>query len=378
MTTMSVSGERVIRELDVGFMPLIDAAPLIAAVRLGMDRKHGLRLRLHRQASWASIRDCLLSGELDAVQAMAPLVYGVQTGIGGSQANLAILLGLNQNGQAITLSPPLAARHAAGEPLAALLRALSRRPVFAQTFPTSTHALWLYYWLAAQGVEPMRDVDIVTLPPPSMPQALADGELDGFCAGEPWGTHAEAIGAGQRVIRSGGIWAGHPEKVLACRRDFAALHPHTAVALTAAVLEACRWLDEPRNRREAVAWLAAPEAIGLPPHRIEACLVPNEEVATDGRLRFHAGGEVNFPWLSDGCGFLRQFRRWGWLPEPTSAASDAWLADVHRIDTYRQAACMLGIALPETDSRRSVLFDGHDWAPVLPVTGEEECRTAPS
>jgi nitrate/nitrite transport system substrate-binding protein len=127
-----------------------------------------------------------------------------------------------------------------------------------------------------------------------------------------------------------------------------------------------------------VAWLAAPEAIGLPPHRIEACLVPNEEVATDGRLRFHAGGEANFPWLSDGRGFLRQFRRWGWLPEPTSAASDAWLADVHRIDTYRQAACMLGIALPETDGRRSVLFDGHDWAPVLPVTGEEECRTAPS
>lgn len=375
---MTVTRERVVRELDVGFMPLIDAAPLIAAVRLGMDRKHGLQLRLHRQASWAAIRDRLLSGELDAVHAMAPLVYGVQTGIAGPRAELAILLGLNQNGQAITLSPALAARCAADEPLADLLRTLPRRPVFAQTFPTSTHALWLYYWLAAQGVDPMRDIDIVTLPPPSMPQALMAGELDGFCAGEPWGAHAEAIGAGQRVIRSGRIWPGHPEKVLACRRDFAALHPHTAVALTAAVLDACRWLDEPQHRREAVPWLAAPEAIGLPAERIAACLEPNHDVAPGEALRFHAGGDANFPWLSDGRGFIRQFRRWGWLPEVTSTTTDHWLADVHRLETYRQAACMLGIALPDSDSRHSVLFDGRDWDPAACLAEEGECRTAPS
>jgi nitrate/nitrite transport system substrate-binding protein len=353
-------------KLDVGFMPLIDAAPLIAAVRLGLDRKHGLQLRLHRQASWAAVRDRLLSGELDAVHTMAPLVYGVQTGIGGPRADLAILLGLNRNGQAITLSPALAARHAAGEPLPDLLRTLPRRPVFAQTFPTSTHALWLYYWLAAQGVDPMRDIDVVTLPPPAMPQALAAGELDGFCAGEPWGAQAEAIGAGRRVITSGRIWPGHPEKVLACRRDFAALQPDTAQALTMTTLEACRWLDEPEHHREAVAWLAAPEAIGLPVERLAACLVGSGNVVpgdgwADEALRFHAGGEANFPWLSDGRWFLRQFRRWGWLPETDNPAADDWLQDVHRLQTYRQAARALGIAVPESDSRHSTLFDGNAW-----------------
>jgi two-component system, oxyanion-binding sensor len=345
------------RTLRLGYMPLIDCAPLIAAARLGLDRRHGLRLQLHRQASWAAIRDKLLSGELDAVHALAGMVYGVEAGIGGPQAELAILLTLNQNGQAIVLSPPLVQGLQRGTPLPELLAALPRRAVFAQTFPTGTHAMWLYYWLAAQGVDPMASVQGVTLPPPQMPDALARGELDGYCAGEPWAAQAEALGAGARVMRSGQIWPGHPEKVLACRREFAALQPELAVALTATLLEACRWLDEPENRRQAVAWLADPDVIGLPAERIAACLLPADGGDAEHRLRFHADGQVNFPWLSDGRWFLQQFRRWGWLAvDPRD--DDPLLANVHRLDTYRQAAEQLGVPLPVTDSRPNLLFDG--------------------
>ena len=351
-----------VRTLDVGFMPLLDAAPLLAAVRLGLDRRHGLSLRLHRQASWAVLRDRLLSGELDAAHAMAALVLGVQTGIGGPQADLAILMGLNRNGQAITLSPSLAQALAEGRSLASALRALPRKPVFAQTFPTGPHALWLYYWLAALGLDPMRDIEAVSLPPPLMPQALAAGELDGFCAGEPWGEQAEATGAGRRVIRSGRIWSGHPEKVLATRRDFAALQPELATALTAAVLEACRWLDaDPSHREQAAQWLAEPEAIGLPAERLAACLAPREGELAGEALRFHADGDANFPWISDGRWFLGQFRRWGWLPAAAEGDDDAWLADVYRRDTYRQAALQLGVPLPVVPSRASVLFDRREW-----------------
>lgn len=344
------------KTLQLGFMPLIDCAPLIAAVRLGIDRRHGLRLQLHRQASWAAIRDKLLSSELDAVHALAGLVYGVEAGIGGPQAELAILLTLNQNGQAIVLSPPLAQGLQRGAPLPELLAALPRRPVFAQTFPTGTHAMWLYYWLAAQGVDPMTSIQGVTLPPPQMPDALARGELDGYCAGEPWAVQAEALGAGARVIRSGQIWPGHPEKVLACRREFAALQPDVTVAVTATLLEACRWMDEPENRRQAVAWLADPEVIGLPAERIAACLLPADGGSAEHRLRFHADGQVNFPWLSDGRWFLQQFRRWGWLASDPSN-DDALLANVHRLDTYRQAAEQLGVSLPAADTRPNLLFD---------------------
>ncbi|WP_149194712.1 CmpA/NrtA family ABC transporter substrate-binding protein [Luteimonas suaedae] len=350
-----------VRTLQLGYMPLIDCAPLVAAVRLGLDSKHGLRLRLRRQASWAAIRDKLLSGELDAVHALAGLVYGVETGIGGPQAGLAILLTLNQNGQAIVLSPPLARGLEQGLPLRELLAALPRPPILAQTFPTGTHAMWLYCWLAAQGVDPMAAIRGVTLSPPQMPAALARGELDGYCAGEPWAAQAEALGAGARVIRSGQLWPGHPEKVLACRRAFAALQPETAVALTAAVLEACRWLDVPENRRQAVDWLADPEVIGLPAERIAASLLPSDIDDPAQRLRFHADGQVNFPWRSDGRWFLHQFRRWGWLPAASPEADAILLGNVRRVDTYRQAAEQLGVPVPTRDTRQSTLFDGSRW-----------------
>jgi two-component system, oxyanion-binding sensor len=351
-----------IRTLHIGFMPLVDCAPLVAATRLQLDRKHGVRLQLHRQGSWAAVRDKLLSGELDAAHALAGMVYGVETGIGGPCDAMAVLMVLNQNGQAIVLAPEAARRLREGATLREALGVPHRRPVLAQTFPTGTHALWLYYWLAAQGVDPLHDIHAVTLPPPEMPDALARGEIEGYCAGEPWSVQAEALGAGARVIRSGELWPGHPEKVLACRRQFAALEPEIATALTATVLDACRWLDQdPRHRLQAAQWLAESEVIGLPVERLASCLSPPADAAPGAALRFHGDGEVNFPWLSDGRWFLHQFRRWGWLPPETAAGDDALLSEVHRLDSYRLAATQLGVPVPVRDSRSSLLFDGTRW-----------------
>ena len=350
------------RVLRIGFMPLIDCAPLVAAARLQLDRKHGLQLQLHRQASWAAIRDKLLSGELEAAHALAGLVHGVQNGIGGPQADLSILLTLNQNGQGIVLSNALAQAVAAGLSLADAFAALARPPVLAQTFPTGTHAMWLYYWLAARGVDPLRDIRSVVIPPPQMADALARGELDGYCAGEPWGQQAEDLQVGRRVIASGAIWPGHPEKVLACRRDFTALAPEVTVALTATVLEACRWLDEPGHREQAAVWLAEPDIIGLPAPRIAACL-RTEDSQAPGALSFHQSGAVNFPYLSDGLWFLAQFRRWGLLADDGRNDAD-WLQSVtgvQRIASYREAAARVGVAAPQADSRHSVLCDGIGW-----------------
>ena len=142
--------------LRVAYMPLIDCAPLVAASRLGLDHAYGLQLQLHRQASWAGVRDRLLAGEVDAAHTLASLVYAIDLGVGGPQCPMALLMTLNHNGQAITLAPALAQGVAAGQPLPQVLAEAGRRVVFAQTFPTGTHALWLYYWLAACGVDPMR------------------------------------------------------------------------------------------------------------------------------------------------------------------------------------------------------------------------------
>jgi ABC-type nitrate/sulfonate/bicarbonate transport system substrate-binding protein len=356
------------RIVQLGFMPLIDAAPVVAAARLGFDRKHGVSLRLQRQASWAAIRDKLLSGELDAVHALSGLVHGVQFGIGGVQADMAALLTLNHNGQAIALSQTLAQSISSGVPLREALAKLPRRPVFAQTFPTGTHAMWLYYWLAANGMDPLTEIQSIIIPPPRMADALAAGELDGFCAGEPWGLQAEVLNAGRRVIRSGDIWPGHPEKVLACRRDFIELEPEAAVGLTAAILEACRWLDEPLHRREAAVWIADSDVIGLPADRIAECLEMSPQ-GSSHELRFHSNGVVNMPYLSDGLWFASQFIRWGMLPpEVTAEQCRTTIAAVQRLAEYKKAAWRIGVEIPARDSRPSTLFDGVEWPGDEPIS----------
>ena len=340
--------------LRVAYMPLIDCAPLLAASRLGLDLEQGIRLDLQRQASWAAVRDRLLSGEVHAAHALAGLVYGIELGVAGPRAPMALLMTLNHNGQAITLAPPLVDALTTGQLLSDTLDGLGRRALFAQTFPTGTHALWLYYWLAASGVDPMRAIDAVTIPPPKMPQALAEGMIDGYCSGEPWAAVAEARGVGRRVIRSGEIWPGHPEKVLACRRDFAALQPELTECLSACVLAACRWLDaEPDHRARCAQWLAEPEVIGRPVAQLAACL--DNDPADPAALAFHRGGVVNMPWLSDGEWFLAQFRRWGWCgPVPDV---EVLLGDIHRLDGYRRAAKRVGVEVPMQERRAVRLFD---------------------
>ncbi|TDV35720.1 nitrate/nitrite transport system substrate-binding protein [Paraburkholderia caballeronis] len=348
--------------LRLGFVSLTDAAPLVVAKTLEFGHRHGLTLELCRQPSWAGIRDKLLWGEIDAAHALYGLVYGVQLGIGGPRADLSVLMVLNRNGQAITLSPRLADLIAAGHSVKDAFASLGRPPVLAQTFPTGTHAMWLYYWLAANGVHPLRDVKSVVLPPPDMAAALASGELDGFCAGEPWHAVAESLGVGRTVVFTSEIWPNHPEKVLACRRDFATRYPHTARALVQTMLEACRWLDEdPLHRASAAKWLAAQDVIGVAPEQIAPRLLGDTGRAGALPVSFFDHGAVNYPRASDGTWFISQYRRWGLFDGPPD--DDAAIADaVNQTRLYRDAAAALDIPVsPDADTRIDRLCDGATW-----------------
>lgn len=345
--------------LTLGYMPLTDCAPLVVAQRMGFAEARGLTLQLACQPSWAGLRDRLLSGELDAAQALYGLPYGVELGLGGLRHEMAVLMTLNQNGQGIALARAFMDAVKSGDGLRRALLAATRRLTLAHTFPTGTHAMWLYYWLAAHRIHPLRDVKTVVVPPPDMAGALARGELDGFCAGEPWPAVAELAQTGYTLVPSAEIWPDHPEKVLATTRAFADAHPQTAVALAAALIEAGRWLDHPAQRQQAAPWIA--EAIGVPDAAVAPRLI--EGHGRGGRahaVRFYGrGGEVCYPWLSDGMWFLTQYRRWGLLdqePEYLAVASR-----VNRLDLYCEAARLAGADLPATPLRRSVLIDGRAW-----------------
>jgi nitrate/nitrite transport system substrate-binding protein len=354
--------------LRIGFVPLSDAAPLVAAKVLEFGHRHGLTLELCRQPSWAAVRDKLLSGEIDCAHALYGLVYGVELGIGGPRDEMAILMVLNRNGQAITLSTRLAQALQAQGSLKAALATLGKPPVFAQTFPTGTHALWLYYWLAANGVHPRDDIESVVIPPPRMVDALERGMLDGFCAGEPWHAVAQARGAGETVIATSEIWPNHPEKVLACRREFVERHPATARALVRTMLEACRWVDTPVHRDEISTWLAKPDALDVPRDLIAPRLTGTEGGNRYGQsplpVSFFDGGSVNYPRIAEGRWFLAQYRRWGLLREADAPAAhdEAIAARINQTALYREAALLADVSLPAADEARTDVFcDGATW-----------------
>ena len=353
--------------LNLGFMALTDSASLIVAATQGFAQPYGLTLNLQRQTSWAGLRDRLLSGELDAAQMLYGQVYGVHLGLGGPAIELAILMGLCQNGQAINLSQPLMqAGVTSAEALAARVRQNGAKLTLAQTFPTGTHAMWLYYWLAAQGIHPLEDVHTVVVPPSQMVAHLRAARIDGFCAGGPWGALAVEEGQGFTLATSQDIWADHPEKVLGVTREFVEQYPNTARALTMAVLEASRFIDESEENRSGTAQLiSSRDYVDAPLSAIQPRFLGQYE---DGLghawldahpLRFFADGEVNMPWLSDGIWFLTQFRRWGLLKDDPDYLAIA--RRIHQLEIYRSAAEALGIAVPEAQMRRSTLLDGSVW-----------------
>jgi ABC-type nitrate/sulfonate/bicarbonate transport system substrate-binding protein len=354
--------------IDLGFMALTDCAPLVVAATQGFAQPYGLTLNLKRQASWSGLRDKLVSGQLQAAHSLYGLIYAVELGIGGGPAtDMAILMGLNQNGQCINLSRPL---QEAGviTPEALDHRAHQSGPklTFAQTFPTGNHAMWLYYWLASQGIHPLEDVNSVVVPPPQMVEHLQAGRIDGCCVGEPWGASAVERGLGFTMATSQAIWPDHPGKVLGCTREFVEQNPNTARALVMAVLQASRFIEQsPENRRSTAQLLSGADYLDTPVEHIEPRLFGRYEDGLGNQwqdnhaVRFHGEGEVNFPWLSDGMWFLTQFRRWGLLRDDPDYLGV--VSRVQQLALYRQAAGALGIDSPATPMRSSQLIDGKVW-----------------
>lgn len=356
-------GEPVVR---VGFVPLTDSAPLIVAAALQFDRRHGIRLSLARETSWAAIRDKLFVGTLDAAQMLYGLAYGMHLGIGMPATAMCVAMTLNRNGQAITLSRRLAAAGVTdGASLAAHLRDGDVRLRFADTFPLGTHALWLDYWLAAQGIHPYRDVGRVTVPPPHMAARLAAGDIDGYSAGEPWPARAVADGCGYTVTTSQAIWPDHPEKVLGMTRRYARTRPEDAIALIAAVLDAARWLETEASPRELARLLARAEYVGGAATLIAARLAGRYRDGLGASwqdahaVRFFDRGRVCFPYLSDATWFLTQFVRWGRLAPDVDYA--AIVAGVNDLALYGAAAARCAVPLPAQPWRSAVLCDGRAW-----------------
>ena len=233
------------------------------ARELGLFEKYGLTVELSRELGWATIREKVIYGELEAAHAPAGMLLAAAAGLGGISVECLTGLVLNLHGNAITLSQRLwNAGVRDGATLCDYVRSRSRPVTLGTVYQWSSHTVLLRLWLKSHGLDAEADARVVVVPPSQTVSHLRAGHLDGFCVGEPWNSLAVMSRAGWVVARSAELAPQHPEKVLMVRTDFAERNDGQYLALIAALLEAARFCDEPANREKVAEALARPGCVG--------------------------------------------------------------------------------------------------------------------
>ena len=332
------------KEVRVGFIPLTDCASVVMAAVNKFDEKYGIKIIPTKEASWAGVRDKLVNGELDMAHVLYGLIYGVHMGIGGPKKDMANLMTINNNGQGLSLSKQLANKGATDlEGLVALMKKEPREYTFAQTFPTGTHAMWLYYWLASAGINPMKDVKSVVVPPPQMVANARVGNMDGFSVGEPWNHRGIMDGVSIHAASSQDVWKDHPEKILGTTAEFVQKHPNTCRAVIMAVLEASRWIDASISNKMKMAEVIAQKSyVNTSVNAINERILGRYQNGLGktwddpNHMKFFNDGAVNYPYLSDGMWFLTQHKRWGLLKDHPDYLGVA--KKINQTELYTQAA----------------------------------------
>lgn len=328
--------------VKVGFIPLTDSAPLVVAKELGFFEQNGLDVELQVQHSWATLRDKLQTGMLDAAQLLAPMPLASQLGLGGHVAKIITPMVISLNGNAVTLSNTLCQQilevnqlESIPLPMPARLlqnviehrTRLGQGPIrLANVFAYSCHHYQLHQWLLSGGFD-VQQIDIVVLPPVNMVDALLCGDIDGFCVGGPWNAKAVRIGAGQTMLTSFDICPDSPEKVLGLLESYYGQHPERVVAMCNSLLMACKWLQSTPNRFEAARLLSSRHYLNAPidviaPSLLGSCLVsidkPPREVPRYNQF-YSQDADMNAPDAKYSQWLLEQMLATGQI-SPTSLA----------------------------------------------------------
>ncbi|KTE01962.1 nitrate transporter [Sphingopyxis sp. H038] len=352
----------------IGFLPLVDAALPILAHELGFAAREGISIELVRDMTWATVRDRLLYGHTDAAHMIAPLAIATALGRDRPAVPMAVPFVLGLNGNAVTFSTRLAKDVGLGDTLGdpaaigvALERVAAARKVagkplrFGVVHRYSSHNYMLRYWLAGVGIRPDADVEIVVTSPPFAADALAAGEVDGICVGEPWNSIAVERGVGHIALATAQIWRRGVEKVLAMREAVIDERRDAVEALLRALHAAAAHFVAPGTAEESADLLARAEYLGASRDAVLRAitdrirLVPGGEPIHYPDFMFQYREAANFPWRSQAAWLYSQMLRWD--RADYSAADATTAAAVFRPDVYRAALAGSGAPLPGASSK---------------------------
>lgn len=371
----------------LGYIALTDSAPLIIAKEKGLFARHGVPdMAIEKQASWGATRDNMAlgsaNGGIDGGHILRPKVHLYSSGAvmqNNQPLPMYTLINLNEDCQGLSVSQAYkdAGVGLDASPLKdvfARARADGKTPTAAVTFPGGTHDLWMRYWLAAGGIVPGTDVDVIVVPPPQMVANMKVGTMDCFCVGEPWNEQLVNQGIGFTAATTGELWHHHPEKVLGMRADWVDAHPLATKAILMAVLEAQQWCEDMANKQEMAEIIGRRQWYNVPVQDIIGRIrgdinYGNGRVAkgTDLYMKFWGEkGSASYPWKSLDSWFMTENIRWGRFPAGTDVR--AMVDKTNRSDLWLEAARSLGLPdLPSGDSRGvETFFDGKVFDPADP------------
>ncbi|WP_276200035.1 CmpA/NrtA family ABC transporter substrate-binding protein [Chelatococcus sp. XZ-Ab1] len=371
----------------LGYIALTDSAPLIIAKEKGFFAKYEVPdVAIEKQASWGATRDNMAlgggAGGIDGGHILRPKVHLYSSGAvmqNGQKLPMYTLLNLNEDCQGISVAQEYAETGVKLDS-GALKEAFARKKASgkdvtaAMTFPGGTHDLWIRYWLAAGGIDPDKDLNLIVVPPPQMVANMKVGNMDCFCVGEPWNEQLVNQKIGFTAATTGEIWFRHPEKVLGMRADWVDKHPKATLAILMAVMEAQQWCEKQENKQEMAEIIGRRQWYNVPVKDIVGRIKGDINygngrtvAGSDLRMKFWGEkGETSYPWKSLDTWFMIENIRWGKFP--ASVDVKAMVDATNRSDLWLAAAKGLGLAdLPAGDSRGvEKFFDGKTFDPENP------------
>lgn len=361
-------------DVKFGMIALTDCSPIVIAHEKGLFKKYGINSVVSKGASWAAIRDSLSNGDIQATHMLLGMPIASTMGLLGSPKKPMIVPWLlNRNGQSITLKADFKGKVGADpkalKPFVMDAKAKGSPLTFAMTFPPGTHAMWMRYFLGAGGINPDKDVALITVPPPQMVANMKVGKMDGFCVGEPWNARTIADGIGYTALNTQDIWKDHPEKVCAFTAEFADKNPKTVKAVLKALNEASVWLDKMANRPEQAEIVSRPTYINCPKDLILGRMQGKYDFG-DGRKKqdpnymIFSSRNCNYPQPKYAVWWLTQLARWGMVPGKVDYQTIP--KQVMRPDIYEEAMKEIGYKHGGLENKPETLFDGKTFDPAKP------------
>ncbi|RPH89958.1 MAG: bicarbonate-binding protein, partial [Chroococcales cyanobacterium metabat2.561] len=380
-------------KIKLGYIPIVEAAPLIIAKEKGFFAKHGMPdVEVSKQANWGAARDNVEigadAGGIDGGQWQMPMPYLISEGLitkNNVKVPMYVLAQLNTQGNGIAIAGKHEGKNIGLDLKPAKDYILGMKTTgtpfkAAYTFPKANQDFWIRYWLAAGGINPDTDINLIAVPAAQTVANMKTGTMDAFSTGDPWPARIVADQIGFMSALTAEIWPYHPEEYLAIRADWVDKNPKATKALLKGVMEAQQWLDQEANRAEAAAILAKPayfnlkeEVIAGPLKGMQKMGDGKPEITDKNKGVFYwkdPAGSVSYPYKSHDLWFLTESVRWGFLPKETLTTASTLIDKVNREDLWKAAATELGVPAADipTSTSRGVekFFDGKTFDPANP------------